>query len=190
MESLLNNIARYIQLEDDEKEYFLSLVGEKKVRRKQLLLQEGEVCHHSIFVKSGCLRGYTLDKNGDEHVISFATAGWWIADMYSLITRKPGQLFIESSTEAHLQLLTREHQEKLFEQIPKFERFFRILTENSLVATQQRIIDNLSLGARERYLEFIRKYPSLKDELPQKHIASYIGVTPEFFSKMMRSLPE
>lgn len=185
VESLLENISRYVSLTNSEQDKFLTLVIEKKVKKKQILLQEGDVCRQSIFVKQGCLRGYTIDRQGIEHNITFAPAGWWIADLYSLFTGKPGQLFIETTSDSVIQLLSREKQEQLFQEIPKFERFFRILTENALVSNQQRVIDNLSLSAQERYIKFCERYPTLINELPQKHIASYIGVTPEFFSKML-----
>lgn len=185
VEALLENISRYISLTRSETEHFFTLVEEKNVRKKQLLLPEGDICRHSIFVKQGCLRGYTIDKQGVEHNITFAPAGWWIADLYSLFTGQPGQLFIETTSDSVIQLLSREKQEQLFQEIPKFERFFRILTEKALVSNQQRVIDNLSLTAQERYQRFCEQYPTLVNELPQKHIASYIGVTPEFFSKML-----
>lgn len=185
VEALLENISRYIRLSPQETERFFSLIEEKKVRKRQLLLQDGDICKNSIFVKQGCLRGYTIDKQGTEHNITFAPAGWWIADLYSLFTGNPGQLFIETTSDSTIQLLSRVKQELLFSDIPKFERFFRILTENALVSNQQRVIDNLSLSAQDRYLKFCERYPTLINDLPQKHIASYIGVTPEFFSKML-----
>jgi CRP-like cAMP-binding protein len=116
--------------------------------------------------------------------MSFACEGWWISDMYSLLSQKPGNLFIEVLEDAEIIILSKENQEQLYLEIPKLERFFRILTENSLVANQERLMDNLSLTAEERYEKFCKKYPSLIQKLPQKQIASYIGVTPEFFSKM------
>ncbi len=184
---LLSNIARYIDLSTAEKEAFATYLQPRKIKRKELVLQEDEICRNSIFVYKGCLRGYTVDKNGIEHVISFAPPDWWIADMYSLITQKPGILNIEALEDTDAILLSKANQEKLYQAIPKFERFFRILTEKSLVANQQRIIDNLSLTAEERYNLFCKRYPTLIDHLPQKQIASYIGVTPEFFSRMRRA---
>jgi CRP-like cAMP-binding protein len=185
---LLNNISKHIQLNDKEKEVFLDYLKLKNIKKKEFLLSEGEVCRYSIFVTSGCLRGYTVDKNGNEHVLSFAPEGWWIADMYSMISQKPGTLNIEALEDTETILLSKVNQEKLYTEIPKFERFFRILIENSLVANQQRIIDNLSLTAEERYSIFCKRYPTLIDHLPQKQIASYIGVTPEFFSRMRSEL--
>jgi CRP-like cAMP-binding protein len=181
---LLNNIARYIHLTDAEKDIFISHLHQKKIKRKQFFLSYGEICKYSAFVTAGCLRGFTVDKNGIEHVLSFAPPDWWIADMYSLISQKPGTLNIEALEDTDVILLSKTGQEKLYQEIPKFERFFRILTEKSLVANQQRIVDNLSLAAEERYNIFCERYPTLINHLPQKQIASYIGVTPEFFSRM------
>jgi CRP-like cAMP-binding protein len=185
---LLNNISKFIHLENNEREIFVSYLKQRKLNRKQIFLNEGEVCKYSAFVTEGCLRGYTIDKNGDEHVLSFAPSDWWIADMYSLISQKPGVLIIEALEDTEIILLSKADQEKLYIEIPKFERFFRILIENSLVANQQRIIDNLSLTAEERYKNFCKRYPTLIDTLPQKQIASYVGVTPEFFSRMRSGL--
>lgn len=181
---LLSNIAKYIHLTGTEQELFISMLQQKSVKRKQFLLTDGDICKNSTFVTQGCLRGFTVDKNGNEHVLSFAPPGWWIADMYSLISQKPGILNIEALEDTETILLSKTNQEKLYLEIPKFERFFRILTEKSLVANQQRITDNMSLTAEERYNIFCKRYPTLIDYLPQKQIASYIGVTPEFFSRM------
>ncbi|MES2111676.1 MAG: Crp/Fnr family transcriptional regulator [Bacteroidota bacterium] len=185
---LLNNIAKYIHLTEDEKAIFIAHLKPFHIKRKQFILNDGEICRNSVFVAQGCLRGFTVDKNGVEHVLSFAPPGWWIADMYSLISQKPGILNIEALEDTEAVTLSKAGQEKLYTEVPKFERFFRILTENSLVANQQRIVDNMSLTAEERYSIFCKRYPTLIDHLPQKQIASYIGVTPEFFSRMKSEL--
>ncbi len=116
--------------------------------------------------------------------MSFACEGWWIGDMYSLLSQKPGNLFIEVLEDSEVEVLSKENQEQLYLEIPKLERFFRILIENSLIANQERLMDNLSLTAEERFEKFCKKYPTLIQKVPQKQIASFIGVTPEFFSKM------
>ena len=188
MNLLLDSIARHVDLTKDEQQHFLQLIEERSFKTKTVLLEEGEVCKNSIFVNSGVLRSYTVDDNAVEHVLNFACSGWWIADMYSLISQKPGQLFIDVVEDAEVILLPKQHQEQLYNDIPKIERFFRILTENALVANQQRIIDNLSLPAEERFDKFCKRYPTLLQHVPQKQIASYIGVTPEFFSKMKSAM--
>jgi len=181
---ILDNLSKHIHLTAGEQEIFCTYLQAKKIKRKQFLLTDGDICKHSAFVTTGCLRGYTVDKGGIDHVLSFAPPDWWIADMYSLLSQKPGILNIEALEDTEVLLLSKVNQEILYQQIPKFERFFRILTENSLVASQQRLIDGLSLTAEERYHNFCKRYPTLIDHLPQKQIASYIGVTPEFFSRM------
>jgi CRP-like cAMP-binding protein len=186
-ELILNNISKYIHLTGQEKDVFTGVLTTKKLKRKAILLNEGEICKHSAFVVSGCLRGYTFDKNGIEHVLDFAPPDWWIADMYSLITQKPGTVNIEAIEDSEVFLLSKTAQEKLYVEIPKFERFFRILTEKAMVANQQRIIDNMSLTAQERYNIFCKRYPTLIDTLPHKQIAFYLGVTPEFFSRMRKA---
>ena len=168
----------------EEELLFLSKIEIRAYKAKTIILNAGEVCKHSYFVNSGLLRSFTINDNIVEHVLSFACEGWWIGDMYSLLSQKPGNLFIEVLEDADVVLLSKENQEQLYFEIPKLERFFRILTENSLVAHQERLMDNLSLTAEERFDKFCKRYPTIIQRVPQKQIASYIGVTPEFFSKM------
>ena len=181
---LMSSIRRHIDPTADEESYFLSLLQTMQVKKRRFLLQEGDVCRHSAFVVSGCMRSYTVDDNGFEHILQFAPEGWWIADMYSFISGRPGQLYIDALEHSELLLLSKSHQEKLYHDVPKFERFFRIIVENSLVAGRQRILDNMSLSATQRYDQFCQQYPTLIHRLPQKQIAAYIGVTPEFLSKL------
>ena len=184
MALILQNIDKIVSLSDLEKETILSKIEIKHYKAKTVLLNAGEICKHSYFVNSGILRSFNINDNIVEHVLQFACEGWWIGDMYSLITQKPGNLYVEVNEDAEVVLLSKENQEELFQEIPKLERFFRILTENSLVANQERLMDNLSLSAEERFEKFCSKYPTLIQKVPQKQVASYIGVTPEFFSKM------
>ncbi|MBL7912103.1 MAG: Crp/Fnr family transcriptional regulator [Bacteroidia bacterium] len=181
---ILKNIAKHISLTASEKEYFSSLLEFKKINARQFLLRSGEICKHSSFVTVGCLRAFTVDKNGVEHILSFAPQEWWVGDMYSLLSQKPGNLNVEAMTDTEVLMLSKKDQEKLYEKVPKFERFFRIIIEKSLVAYQQRLIDNLSLTAQERYLKFCTTYPAIINTIPQKQVAAYIGVTPEFLSKL------
>jgi CRP-like cAMP-binding protein len=185
---ILNNVTKHIDLSPAEKDTFTAMLRPDTIKRKEHWLSTGDICRHSAFVISGCLRGYTVDSNGFEHVLSFAPADWWIADMYSLITHQPGELNIQALEDTEVLLLSKTHQDELYRAIPKFEKFFRILAERSLIAFQQRLIDNLSLTAAARYERFCKRYPTLVYHLPQKQIASYIGVTPEFFSKMRKEL--
>jgi CRP-like cAMP-binding protein len=189
-ELLRQHISKQISLDKEEEGQIIAHLKNKKLKKKQFLLHEGDVQRQRVFVTTGCLRSYSIDKNGFEHVLQFAPAGWWIGDMRSYITQEPGILNIDAIEDSELLLLSKEAVDQLFLTIPKLERMFRILTENSLATYQQRLIDNLSLPAFERYNNFCRLYPSLIELLPQKQIASYIGVTPEFLSKMLRQQAE
>ena len=185
---ILANVARHIQLDDREKQFFLSLLEPRSLKRKKLYLETGTVCKYSAYVLDGALKSFTIDAEGKEHILSFATKDWWIADMYSFLSQKPAVLNIEAIADSEVLLLSRDNQQMLYEKVPKFERFFRILVENSLVANQQRLIDNLSSTAEERYLNFIAKYPVVPSCVPQHNIASYLGITPEFLSKIRARL--
>ena len=186
-EILLKNITRRITLSKEEIELFTGLLSTKKLKRRQFLVQEGEFNKYSAFVTSGCLRSYTVDKNGFEHILQFAPQDWWITDMASFLHNLPGTLFTDAIWESEVILIQRSGVEKLYQAIPQFERYFRILAQNALVTYQRRLMDNLSLTARERYDHFCGSYPSLIETLPQKQVAAYIGVTPEFLSKMLNS---
>jgi CRP-like cAMP-binding protein len=185
---VLQNVCRHINITTDEKDFFVSLLEPKTLKKKWLHLKAGEICKYSTFVTSGCLKGYTIDKDGGEHILTFAFADWWIADLYSLISQKPGFLNIEAMADTEILMLPRDSQAKLYKDVPAFERFFRILVENSLVANQQRLINNMSMTAEERYLQFINKYPAVLEYVPQHNVASYLGITPEFLSKIRARL--
>lgn len=184
MKPIIQNISKIISLTPEEEALFLSKIETKYFKAKTILLNAGEICKEGYFVNSGLLRSFNINDNIVEHVLSFASEGWWIGDMYSLLSQKPGNLFIEVLEDAEVEILSKENQEQLYLEIPKLERFFRILIENSLIANQERLMDNLSLTAEERFEKFCKKHPTLVQKVPQKQIASFIGVTPEFFSKM------
>jgi CRP/FNR family transcriptional regulator, anaerobic regulatory protein len=188
MNLILENISKIVSLTVTEQALFLAKIEERQFKAKSILVNEGDIYKYSCFVKSGILRSFSSNDNFVEHVLHFACKGWWISDMYSLLSQKPSHLFIEVIEDAEIILLSKEDQEDLYFEIPKLERFFRILTENALVAERERLLDNLSLTAEERFEKFCTKYPSLIQKVPQKYIASYIGVTPEFFSKMKSAL--
>lgn len=183
-EVLIQQIKKYVQVSREEEQLLNTLFKTRKLRRKHLLIQEGEVSYYSSYVISGILRLYSIDKNGFEHVIQFAPAGWWIGDMQSILSHEPGNLYIDAIEDSEILQILKSDLDSLFDTHPKFERFFRILAENAVAAYQQRFVSSLGLSAKERYLNFCSLYPTLILQLPQKYIASYIGVTPEFLSKI------
>jgi CRP-like cAMP-binding protein len=181
---ILKNISRFITLTPEEEQYFISLLKVKKLKKKQYLVQEGDIVRYDYFVNKGCLRTYTIDEKGQEHVVQFSIEDWWTGDMYSFLTQTPARYTIDAIEDSELLCLERSALEELYIKIPKFERFFRHLLQNAFVALQERIIGNLSQPADERYCTFITKYPDMEKRLPLKQIASYLGITPESLSRI------
>ncbi|MBL7743780.1 MAG: Crp/Fnr family transcriptional regulator, partial [Chitinophagaceae bacterium] len=184
---LLKNIAKHIDLSKEETDHLTSLVTCKEVPRKTLLVKEGQPCTILNYVHAGALRAYYTGKDGKEATIMFAIADWWLTDMYCFLNRKPAMVYIETIEDSCLFQLSRDNFEKLFSDIPKFERFFRILMQNAYTREQLRILENLSLSAEERYDSFLAKYPQIVQQVTQKQIASYLGITPEFLSTIRKN---
>lgn len=185
-ELLKNNIARKIQLSEAEFERFLSYLKPKTIRKRDFLLQEGEVCRFVAFVERGILRSYSVDQKGEERIVQFAPEDWWVGDVYSSLTGKPSHLNIDAIEDSELLMLSIEAQEQLFEAQPKFERYFRLLMQNRFIALQERIYTALNETAEEKYRRFLEKYPSLPMRVPQLMIASYLGVQPETLSRVRK----
>lgn len=178
------NVAKHIQLTDEELSLFHSLLMVKKIKKKQFIQQSGELSHFTGFITKGCVKNYVIDEKGHEFIMYFAVEDWWIGDISSFFEQKPGYLFIETIEDTEMLVLDHKNAELLFAKVPKFERHFRILIQRSLITLQQRFFDTLAKPAEDRYLNFLKKYPKIVNRVPQQLIASYIGVTPEFLSKI------
>ena len=185
---ILQNVLRHIALNDEEISYFTSLLSHKEVARKEFLLQAGNVAKHINFIHAGALKAYYLDVKSDENIIMLAVDDWWITDMYSFTSGNPAMQFISAIEDTAIFQLQKNDFDLLLEKIPAFERFFRILMQNAYIREQLRVIQNLSMPAEERYLNFLKKYPQLVQRVTQKQIASYIGVSPEFLSAMRKRM--
>jgi CRP-like cAMP-binding protein len=184
---ILKNIAKHIALDKEEEAFFLSLMKEKKVAKKTLLLKGGQICKYINFVDSGALRAFHVDKDEKEATIMFALPDWWITDMYCFLHAKPAKVYIQAIEDSNILQLSKENLEKLYLKVPKFERFFRILMQNAYTREQLRIIENLTLSAEQRYEHFLDKYPLFAKAVSQKQIASYLGITPEFLSAIRKN---
>ena len=187
-ELILKNISKHITLDEKEKQFFISLLHYRKLKKGEILLNFGEVSKYNYFIISGCLRNYSIDEYGGEHIISFAPADWWTSDLYSYLTETPSELIIDALLPTEIFEIRKEDMENIFTSIPKFERFFRILFQNSIVNHLLRIKEVMSIPAEERYLQFIKRYPNIYKEIPLKHIASYLGISPEFLSKIRNKI--
>ncbi|MFI5251224.1 MAG: Crp/Fnr family transcriptional regulator [Bacteroidota bacterium] len=185
---LRKHIEKRIHLSGDEFTLCTNFFIPKKVRKRQFLLQEGDVCKHLSFVNSGCLREYSIDHKGDEHILEFAIADWWISDINSFLSGSISAHNADALEDSDILMLTKDNRDHMFEAVPKMERFFRILIEAHFVAMRKRINESLSASAEERYLGFIKTYPSLVEQVPQNQIASYLGVTPQSLSRIRKEL--
>ena len=187
---LVETVQRHVNLDADEQRQLMKAFTLQTVKRGELWLKEGEDTPYLALVGSGCLYSYTLDEKGNQTPLQFATKWWWITDLYAYLACQKATQSIKAIETSEILVITREAQEKLFEAIPKLERFFRIITENALVSSRKRALDLIHFDARQRYLEFEKKHRELLQTLPQKLIAKYIGITPEFLSKLRRELIE
>ena len=181
-------VAKYITLSAEELDFFHSLLRIKKLRKKQFLLQEGEICDFEGFILKGCTRTYYLDKEGVETILLFAVENWWVSDIMSFAERKPSNLFIETIEETELLTIDYAGKARLFDRVPPFERMFRLLVQRSLGVLQQRFYAAVSQTAEEQYKAFLEKYPLVAQRVPQHQIARYIGVSPEFLSKVRSTM--
>jgi CRP-like cAMP-binding protein len=185
---LLNNLRRFIDLNEAEEARIANEVVSVNLKKKEFLLEAGKVCRDQFFVTNGCLKSYSLDQNGVAHITTFAIEGWWVGDMLSYTKETPSHYFLQALEETKVLALSKDNLEKLLIDIPKLEKFFRVLYQRSLSSFISRSNENISMTAEQKYEVFKTKYPKLEQRISQKNIASYIGVTPEFFSLLKRRL--
>jgi CRP-like cAMP-binding protein len=183
-ELILANFALHVKLDEDEKIYIQHALQHKIVKKRTVLLKAGEICRNIYFVNAGCLRMYHTDSNGNEHNISFFPENWWAVDIASFSNQSPAFYSISTLENTDLFFLPYQTLEKVYYDVPKFERFFRVLTQNGFNLYQRRITSVLSKTAEERYHTFQKQYSKLEQRISQKHIASYLGITPVFLSRL------
>ncbi len=167
---------------------FNDLLKPKSIKKKQLLLREGEICNFEAYIASGCLRTFYIDENGSEVILQFSVEDWWVSDIGSFHDRTPSLLYIEAIEDSELLTLNPASKEELLARLPQFERVFRLMIQRHLSALERRLIRTIARTAEERYVEFIGQYPKIALRVPQHYIASYLGMTPEFLSKVRRRL--
>jgi CRP-like cAMP-binding protein len=185
---ILKNVSKHISLDQTETDFFISLLEYRKIKKKELLIRDGDIVRHDHFVLKGCFKTYSVDDKGDEHIIMFAPEDWWVGDLHSFLTETPSGFYTEALEDSEILQISKTNQQRLYDEVPKFERFFRIIFQNALVTQFKRIDQNLSMTADEKYLEFRNKYPQLEQRLPQKQIAAFLGITPEFLSMIRRKM--
>ena len=185
---LLDYINRVVTLTEEEERILTSLISTRKLLKGQYFLQQGDICKYSGFVISGCTKTFYMDEEGQEHVVMFSIEDWWTSDMGSYITQKPADFNVQCLEHTELIQFSYENQQQMMQEIPKLERFFRIIVQRALVASQKRIVRSMSMSAKDRYLFFRNEYPKIEQRIPQYLIASYLGITKEFLSKIKSQL--
>lgn len=185
---LLHYIRQHVDLTLREEELLTSKVGIRKYRKGQFVLQAGDVCKQEHFIIEGCVKSYYVDQEGQEHIVMLAVENWWTGDLGSFTSQTPADLNIQCMENTTMAQISYEDLNQLYSEIPKLDRFFRIIIQRAFVASQKRIINNMSLPARERYLLFRQRYPLIEQRVPQYLIASYLGMTKEFLSKIRHQL--
>ena len=185
---LINYFNNYLPLDEAEQDLLITRIAEKKVKRRQFILQEGDVCKHYNFVLQGCFKMYGVDDKGKEHNIQFAAENDWITDIGSFHSEKPTQLYIEAIEPAVILQIKKVDLLFLYVNCPKFDRNFRVIIEEKFIELQNQLLRNFSFTAQDRYEAFLAQYPKLSQRLPNTQIASYLGITPEFLSKIRNQI--
>ena len=183
-EQINANVTKCTTFSQEELNIFDALLVSKTYPTKTFVWIEAEVCNFEAYVVKGCARTFYIDDNGFEVILQFAIEDWWISDIASFNDQTPSRLFIETMEDCQLLLLAPQTKEDLLFRVPKFERVFRMMIQRNLSATQNRLIGNIAQPAQERYLAFLKKYPTISQRIPQHYIASYLGISPEFLSKI------
>lgn len=149
-----------------------------------MLLHEGEICNFEAYINKGCIRNYYLDENGFEVTLQFAIEDWWVSDIASFQDHQPAHMFIETLEDCELLMLSPETKEELLRKLPKLERVFRLMVQRNLAVLQSRLFKTIATSAQEKYIDFISRYPTIPQRVAQHYIASYLGISPEFLSKV------
>lgn len=187
-ELFFRKLNEKITLSAEEQAIIRGYLTPKKIRKKQYLLQEGDVCKAIAFVEKGALREYTIDEKGTEHIFQFALEGWVISDLYSFMTGEPATYNIDALEDSELVLISKSAQDEILKRVPKYETYSRMQLTGAYLAMQKRVTSLISLSVEERYMYFTKLYPDIVQRVPQHMIASYMGLTPETLSRIRKKI--
>jgi CRP-like cAMP-binding protein len=183
-EMLFDHLARFVQINEQEREILLAKLRYKKVSKKDFLLKQGQICTGNYFVLSGCIRLYSVTDNGTEQILQFAIPGWWISDYHSFQNNIPSAYTIQAVEDSEIAIITRSDADELFQQIPVLNNYFRLLMQRAYVAALRKMELLLVTSAEDRYFQFVNTYPEFVQRIPQYMLASFLGFTPEFLSML------
>ena len=188
LDNFFNNLSKGITLTEADKTIFRQHVIEKKLRKRQYLLQEGEICKSVAFVSKGMLRSYFVDEKSNEHIIQFAPEGWFVSDLYSFITEDSSNLNIDAIESSEVILISKTAHLYLEKAVPEFFKFNYTQYRGAYIALQKRLTDMFTLSTEEKYTKLLKIYPDIMQRVPQHMIASYLGLTAETLSRVRKKL--
>jgi CRP-like cAMP-binding protein len=185
---LFESFNKYLPLNNAERSDLAKSITERKIKRRQFILHEGDICKHYTFVSAGCFRKYQVDAKGTEHNLQFAAENDWIMEIDSFYNETASRVYIEAMEPSVILQIKKPDLLYLFTNHHKFDRMFRVMVENKFAEMENRVLQTISSTAEERYLAFLKQYPHLLNRLPNSQIALYLGITPEFLSKVRKDL--
>lgn len=187
---LLQSIRSLVPVSDDQWLRIEAATQHRSFKKDEFISRDGEINRFTNFIESGSLRVFHIDGDGQERVIQLGVRGWWASDFASFTNQQPGLLHVQALEATELRSFSYEAVHRLFEELPVFERFYRLLIQRAYAAFQNRMLQNLSMDAEQRYLQFRQLYPELNEQILQKHVASYLGMSAEFLSKIKKRVYE
>lgn len=187
-QSILNNIARYVSLTEEEQQRLTAIIRTSRIKKRQFIDQPGFVSSYRNYVSKGVFRSYFIDSDGKDHTVQIAMEDWFVSDFYSYTTQTPATLFVEALEDSEIFQMKYEDIEGLLKEIHGLSEYFRMTTERAFAFSRKRALANLSMSAEERYLDMLDRYPNMIQRVPQKVIASYLGISAEFLSKIRKRL--
>ncbi len=188
MEQFKEFVKQRIDVTEEELNDIVSRYQVRKIKKKEYFLRAGEVCHHEAYVISGLFKSFYVTADGIEHILQFAIEDWWIGDIASFNYQEPALQNIQALENAVVLTLSKKNKDKLYEDHPIFEKLSRIMAQRAQIASQHRIISSIGFTAQERYLDFIKRYPKIYPRISNMQLASYLGVTQEFLSRLKRQI--
>jgi len=188
IEVLFSHIQQKVSISDNDKDAIKNFFVPKKLRKRQYLLQEGDVCKYLTFIANGLLRTYNVDDKGDEHMSVFGWEGWWLSDFNSFLSGEPAVFNIDAIEDSELLMISRADYEALTITVPIMDRYFRILYQNSIVTKERRLMSSITHTAEEKYVQLAESNPKMIERVPQNLIASYLGIAPETLSRVKKNL--
>lgn len=188
IDQLIKQVTKYVELSKEDKEKLEACFKFRNLRKRELLIQQGVTCIHENYIIQGTLRAFYVDGKGEEHTLQFAVDDWWMSDLESFIYQRAASIYAEALEPTKVLQIDKLTLDKLYNEVPLFERFFRILHQRACIAQSKRILNAIRMNGMERYLQFLEDYPAFHQKIPQKYIASYLGITPVFLSQIRKSL--